>query len=374
MRGASITRCSCSKGTVYTYRKWCATQSASGSGTDLRAAFHCGLCGYGADIISMNASPPAISVVMAMYNAESYLREAIESILAQTFIDFEFVIVDDGSTDESVVIAESYGDPRVRVLREPHRGLVPSLNHGFGVSRGRYIARMDADDVSLPDRLRQQHDYLLAHPDIALLGTWYTKGYPHTKATYRVPVGDYRIKYALFDENVFCHGTVMLRAEILQETGAYRRILVEDYDLWLRISEISRVAILPRILYRYRVHAGQITQNPGVSLRNDGFLHALSLAKQRCLFGSDSLGYATPAGHDKAPLTTMCHAFALHAIWKRDLNLTLRLLGASLRRDPIGTIAATADPGFIRTLLAWAVRVARAVPRRAHRTLRGRLI
>src|SRR5436190_20858327 len=109
---------------------------------------------------------------MPVHNGERYMREAIESILVQTFTNFEFLVVDNGSTDDSVEIARSYADPRVRVLTEPQPGLVPALNRGIAEARGQYIARMDADDVSVPQRLMRQVDYTRRHPNTAMVGTW----------------------------------------------------------------------------------------------------------------------------------------------------------------------------------------------------------
>lgn len=112
---------------------------------------------------------PSISVCMPMFNASRYLRESIDSVLAQTFADFEFLIADDGSTDDSVDIVESYSDPRIRLIKRPH-DYIATLNFLLAEARGKYIARMDADDVMLPHRLKTQFDYMEAHPGVDLLG------------------------------------------------------------------------------------------------------------------------------------------------------------------------------------------------------------
>ena len=118
------------------------------------------------------AVQPKISVVMPAYNAENYIREAIDSILAQTFRDFEFLIIDDGSTDHTVEIIRSYSDSRIRLYQnERNMGVAATLNRGLDLARGEYIARMDADDISLPERFAKQAAYMDAHPDVAVCGS-----------------------------------------------------------------------------------------------------------------------------------------------------------------------------------------------------------
>src|SRR5205823_3104415 len=118
----------------------------------------------------LTSHPPQVTVLMTVYNGEHYLRPAMESILGQTFTDFEFLIIDDGSTDGSVEIIRSYHDPRIRLYVEPHRGLVPALNRGLSLARGRYIAHMDADDLADVRQLAQQVAFLDAHPAVVLVG------------------------------------------------------------------------------------------------------------------------------------------------------------------------------------------------------------
>jgi glycosyltransferase involved in cell wall biosynthesis len=114
-----------------------------------------------------------ITVLMPVYNAEQFLREAIDSMLNQSFRDFEFLIMDDGSTDSSISIIQQYQDPRIRLIRnEKNLGISPTLNKGIELASSDLIARMDADDISYPDRLQKQYDYMMAHPDCALLSAW----------------------------------------------------------------------------------------------------------------------------------------------------------------------------------------------------------
>lgn len=215
----------------------------------------------------MSATRPRVTVLMPVYNAERYLREAIDSILAQTFTDFELLLINDGSTDGSVSIIESYDDPRIRLAHnERNLGLVPTLNKGIDLARGEYIARMDSDDVSMPERLEKQVAFMDANSDCSVvaakilqidedgreLGLW--KG----DAGAVTPQG---ICSRLPFVCCLAHPTVMARTSILQ---AYRynpaRRHVEDYDLWLRLCADGRkIEKLDEQLLRYRVHANQVT-------------------------------------------------------------------------------------------------------------------
>jgi glycosyltransferase involved in cell wall biosynthesis len=204
---------------------------------------------------------------MPIYNAEKYVTEALNSIVQQTFTDFELIIIDDGSTDRSSTIIQSYAkkDRRIIVHRQNNSGLIISLNRGCSLARGKYIARMDADDVSLPERFARQLDYLERHPHIGLLGTWIqdigANGEPGP--VWPLPTTPAVIPWFLMFGNCIAHPSVMGRRELIQTLG-YRpeATHVEDYDLWIRLSAVSGVANLPDVLVRYRV------LNQSVSSRN----------------------------------------------------------------------------------------------------------
>jgi glycosyltransferase involved in cell wall biosynthesis len=209
-------------------------------------------------------SAPIISVVMSVYNGARFLHEAIESILEQTFTDFEFIIVDDGSTDETVLILDSYAkrDVRVKVYSHARRGLTESLNRGCMMAVGEYIARMDADDISVRDRFMWQMEFMDAHSEVGLLGGAFelidTTG--KTLCTAINPLEDREIRRALLDGSVFLHPSVLMRKAALDMVGRYRKVMhAEDYDLWLRMAERTRVANLPKVLVKYRVHADQVS-------------------------------------------------------------------------------------------------------------------
>ena len=207
---------------------------------------------------------PMISVVMSVFNGERFLSEAVESILAQSFSDFEFIVIDDGSTDGSAMILESYQriDSRMRVYRQEKRGLVASLNRGCGLARGKYIARMDADDVAVKDRLAQQVGYMESNPEVGLLGGAVqmidAAGKPLRVVRY--PLENYELQRALLQSNVFWHPTVLIRTQNFKSAGGYRNIpAAEDYDLWLRMAARYPVANLRSVLLNYRIHSNQVS-------------------------------------------------------------------------------------------------------------------
>lgn len=207
-------------------------------------------------------SEPMVTVLMPVYNASLYLSEALESILTQTFTDFEFLIVDDGSTDESLDIIHSYNDNRIRLLfHNTNQGLVSALNNGLKNSRGRYIARMDADDISLPERLAKQVDFMETHPEIGALGTCFATFGNETHQEW-LPVNPDETKCHLLFHSPLAHPSVMLRKSILSEhginyNGDYKH--AEDYHLWVQLSTKTQLTNLPNVLLYYRVHDKQVS-------------------------------------------------------------------------------------------------------------------
>lgn len=200
---------------------------------------------------------PRISVVLPTLNASKFLRSAITSLLQQTYSNFEILVVDDGSTDNTCSIAREYDDERIRILeRDDPDGLAGALNYGIDAAAGEYIARQDADDISAPDRLARQVAYLDSHPDVALVGTaarmisesGHERGLRHVLE--RPMVDD------LLKKNQFVHGSVMYRkAEVLEATGGYDTLFEtsEDYDLWIRLANQHPVRNLDAPLYTLRL-------------------------------------------------------------------------------------------------------------------------
>ena len=208
---------------------------------------------------------PVVSVIMVICNVERFLRAAIESVLKQTFQDFEFIIVDFGSTDKSKTIAADYAftDTRIKLHEIPPCGVAQARNAGCLLAQGRYIAVMDADDLSLPDRLMLEVDFMQKHPEIGLLGgaaEWIdARGRPMW--TMHVPTEDEKIKAALRAQYPFIHSAILVRTEVFAHVGGYRPVLTlaEDYDLGLRISEQFRCANLAQVVVKYRIHPGQVS-------------------------------------------------------------------------------------------------------------------
>jgi Glycosyl transferase family 2 len=223
---------------------------------------------------------PTVSVVMSVFNGQQFLREAVESILAQSFDKFEFIVIDDGSTDGSGAILDSYqrSDPRVRIVHQENRGLIESLNRGCGLARCEYIARMDADDIAVRDRLRWQVDFMERHPEVGVLGgaVEFINAAGKSSHVCFTPTEDREIKAALLRDSVIVHPTVLMRKNAFESAGGYRRVVVdaEDYDLWLRIADRFQLANLGTVVLKYRRHPFQ------VSVRNRRQQALSSLAAQ----------------------------------------------------------------------------------------------
>jgi Glycosyl transferase family 2 len=211
-------------------------------------------------------SHPAVTVLMPVHNSSAYLPEAIESILAQTFGDFEFLIIDDGSTDGTWQILTEYGrrDARIRLARnQANIGLTRCLNDGLAQAQGDYIARMDGDDISLPERLARQVAFMEQHPPVGICGAWVQKIGRLGQGMVRYPSDDVDIRCQLLFKDVLAHPAVIMRRMLFTQLGlaydpAYR--YAQDYDLWVRAAEHVALANIPRILLRYRMHRQQAGQ------------------------------------------------------------------------------------------------------------------
>ena len=206
---------------------------------------------------------PMISVIMPVYNAEKFIIEAIESILNQTFSDFEFLIFDDCSTDNSLDIIKSFKDERIRLFTSDRNiGYLEHLNTGISLARSKYIARMDADDVSSIYRFEKQVQYLEQNSSVVLVGTSEVyiddKGQEINKIKTYYP--SHLIFTFLFFGNVFIHSSVMVKTEIIKGFRYNKRYYTaEDYFLWSTIASAQKVAIIPAQLVRYRLHSNNIS-------------------------------------------------------------------------------------------------------------------
>ncbi|WP_336810475.1 glycosyltransferase family 2 protein [Bosea sp. MMO-172] len=211
-------------------------------------------------------STPALSVVLPVYNGERFLAEAIESILAQTFTDFEFIIINDGSRDGSGAIVDDYAarDARIRSVHQENRGLVDTLNRGIALARAPLIARMDADDISLPRRFELQVTRFENRPDLAVVGGFIVliddAGAPIRRGDY--PTGGAELVRLLKLDSPLAHPAVIMRREVVSNLGGYRRQYkhAEDYDLWLRVYDagyaIENIAVP---VLHYRQHAEKVS-------------------------------------------------------------------------------------------------------------------
>ncbi|HBH79633.1 MAG TPA: hypothetical protein DDY39_07395, partial [Nitrospira sp.] len=187
------------------------------------------------------SNSPRISCVLAVCNGETYLQDSIRSIQAQTVHDWELIVVDDGSTDRTPHILDQLRqtDARIRVYRQSKQGLVASLNQGIMVARGEYIARMDADDVSMPDRFAMQLEYLDRHLDIGVCGSWIETFGAETSEVVEYPSDDGTIRCQLLFSSSLAHPATMFRRSLILTHHLFydeRAVHAEDYDLWVRAS------------------------------------------------------------------------------------------------------------------------------------------
>lgn len=213
-----------------------------------------------------NRSIPLISVVIPAYNAARHLREAIDSILVQTFSNFELIIINDGSTDEIKEIIQSYDDPRIHYIEnEQNSGICTTLNKGLQASRGKYIARMDADDIALPERLATQLAFMEDNPDVGIVGSDIEIfGEDITPSIFYTLHSHEECYAGLLFNSCLAHPAVMIRNSIILEHNLlykekYRGL--EDFELWWQIAKYSKITNLPFTLLRYRRHKAQETQN-----------------------------------------------------------------------------------------------------------------
>lgn len=210
----------------------------------------------------LHSKEPLVSVIMPVYNGEVYLSEAIESILSQTLSEYEFIIINDGSTDNSPKIISSYSDPRIRsITHEKNCGLTHSLNVGLKTARGKYIARMDCDDISLPERFEKQVAFMDTHADIGVCGTWVYAFGSSPEGAWHYPVDHDVIKASMVFGPVFAHPSVMIRSDVLCNNDLYYNEelhYAQDFDLWIRLLNCTRGANIPEVLLKYRIHGSQI--------------------------------------------------------------------------------------------------------------------
>ncbi len=213
------------------------------------------------------AQPPTVSVLMSVYNTQRYLAEAIDSILHQSFTDFEFIIINDGSTDESLTVLQAYAqhDPRIRLISRDNRGLARTKNELVSLAHGEFLAIMDSDDVAMPDRFAHQVDFLHANPDVVCVGGAYDfideagRLLEHVS----VPLTDDDLqRFALQGKVLINHPSAMIRRQALEQVGGYDETMHTDgiLDLWLRLGEVGKLANLEETVLHYRQHQRSVSE------------------------------------------------------------------------------------------------------------------
>ncbi len=253
------------------------------------------------------ATPPLLSVLMPVYNGREYLKPAIDSVLAQTFTDFELVIVNDGSTDDTQEIIDSYSDHRIIPVRQENQGVARSLNNGLEICRGKYVRRHDADDISTPDSFLLQIEFMEKHPDYVMVCNqeafmtaagriaWHHR-VPNQKFFNGLPYVDLDFNHFSADRSSpVVHGTACYRRLEVIGIGKYRTefTVAEDNDLWLRLLEKYRIAVLNQCTYFMRLHGSSATQRHAGKIRHFRQI-LIDFSMQRRTIGTDPIMRGEP--------------------------------------------------------------------------------
>lgn len=220
-------------------------------------------------------SKTKVSVLMTVFNGMPYLAKSVESVLEQTLSDFEFIIVDDGSTDGTSDFLASLDDPRIKVIRQENGGTADAANHGLKHVTTEFVARMDADDISILDRLEKQFEYMTANPEVGIVGAQVAPiGENSVGKSLNLPQTHDDIFDALMTgRHGLAHSVLMIRTQTLKDVGGYWKFrLIDDWDMMLRMGEVSKLANLPDVMLHYRVHAGSLNGQSMVRMyRNIGY-------------------------------------------------------------------------------------------------------
>ena len=245
---------------------------------------------------------PLVTVLMAVYNGQKCIRPTIESILNQTFKNFEFIIIDDGCTDSSpdILLTFAQKDSRIKIFRIKNSGTTVAANYGLSKSVGKYIARIDSDDISFQDRLKMETDYLNNHPEVGLVGSGSQIIDTNGKVIGERNINVSNTKRALQKRNIFQQSNTMFRSDLVKPLGGYREKFHngEDYDLWLRIADVASVTKLDEILGQWRLNgSGYSFSRRHEQLNSDRIIK--EFAKQRGKNGKDQYGDYNPVAPGK---------------------------------------------------------------------------
>lgn len=290
-----------------------------------------------------------VSVLMPAYNCEAYVLEAVSSMLSQSFSDFELLVIDDGSTDSTRKLLESVHDSRLRLVsNERNIGLIGTLNRGLELAVGRYVARMDADDISAPERLEKQVQYLEANPDVHVLGSMVNLINEQGKAFGAIsgyPKNADEIHRYLLRECCLIHPSVMFRKDTVLAAGGYSASArhAEDYDLWLRLSDHHKIANLPDKLVSYRMHRNQVSIRNLVTQHHVAQSCRMAALKRRSALGEDvsDAVRVVHAGLWRRLSAAECTlgrdylSWARIYRWMRNSDMALRLAFKAVLRSPL---------------------------------------
>lgn len=303
---------------------------------------------------------PNVTVLMPVHNAASFLGEALDSVFAQTYTDFEIVLVDDASTDGIAEVLAGYADRRLRILRHAEQGgTAVALNSGVQAARGRFIAQMHADDIALPDRLERQIDFLHRNPGVGIVGGNQQPVGPDGRSTgppTSLPTLPGHVRWMLHVHNCLNHPTVVVRREVMERVGGYRpeSVPAEDYVLWVQAMEVTAIANIAEVVLRYRVHP-----------RSASVVRAQETEAWAITAAEEALTHRLGAPPDRNALIVLRHPFrserAPVADVRRAASLLWRFTGAVLERDPLEPEERAA---IRRTAVEWFMQLVRATARR----------
>ena len=287
---------------------------------------------------------PIVSVLLPVYNCPKYVGEAIQSILDQTLADFELLILDDGSDDETPDVVRSFKDPRIHFFTHANRGLPATLNRGIELAKGRLIARQDQDDVSFRQRLEKQVAFFDANPRCGLVGTWAQiwRENAKTERVHAHPSENAKLKFELLLNNPFVHSSVMIRKNAVDRVGGYsidrNRQPPEDFELWSRIAREYEVANLPEVLHVYREVEGSMSRS-GPSPFLD---HLVKICAENIAWAAN----ADPLDDQVTNIAALVHHADHHLKGRPDFSIMrdiFRRAAARVTNDERGNFAREAD-------------------------------
>lgn len=284
---------------------------------------------------------PAVTVILPVYNAQRYIGAAVQSILDQTFRDFELIVINDGSTDGTLAILGQLAavDSRIKLISRPNTGYVVALNEGLDLARGEFIARMDADDISLPERFEKQVAYLRANPDCVLLGTNVAQMDADGMVIGPMPDIDYgheKIDHALLRRGwPVVHPAVMMRTDAVKKAGGYvvEYCPNEDHDLFLKLGEMGRLENLPDLLVHYRKHdASQSAQKMEQTIELVSRIIIEACRRRQIPVPAEA---AQPDRKPAASKADVQRSWAWNAMKHRNIATARKYAWATLRRRPL---------------------------------------